>query len=78
MSAPEYSLRDEYGFVRGQLFSPEILFPEMMKVDLNKLGFDLRVPIFFLEGRHDQYCSSFLGLVVQSNDQGSAQRIYLV
>ena len=28
----------------------------MMKVDLNRLGFDFRAPIFFFEGRHDPYC----------------------
>ena len=56
VSAPEYSLADDYGFVRGQFFSAKILLPEMMKVDLNKLGSDFREPIFFFEGRHDQYC----------------------
>jgi pimeloyl-ACP methyl ester carboxylesterase len=56
VTAPEYSLVDDYGFFRGMWLSTEILFPEMMKVDLNQLGHDFRVPIFFLEGRHDQYC----------------------
>jgi len=28
----------------------------VMKVDLNRLGFDFRAPIFFFEGRHDPYC----------------------
>jgi pimeloyl-ACP methyl ester carboxylesterase len=56
VSAPEYSLADDYGFVRGQMFSGEILFPELTKVDLNKLGSDFRVPIFFFEGRQDPYC----------------------
>jgi pimeloyl-ACP methyl ester carboxylesterase len=56
VSAPEYSLADDYGFVRGQLFSAKILLPELTKVDLNKLGSDFRAPIFFFEGRHDPYC----------------------
>ncbi len=56
VSAPEYSLVDDVGFVRGQLFSLEILTPEMMEVDLDKLGPDFRVPILFFEGRHDPYC----------------------
>lgn len=55
ISAPEYSLADDYGFIRGQQFSA-ILFPEVMKIDLNKLGPDFRVPIFFFEGRQDPYC----------------------
>jgi pimeloyl-ACP methyl ester carboxylesterase len=56
VSAPEYSLVDDYGFIRGQMFSGEILFPELMKVDLNRLGPDFREPIFFFEGRQDPYC----------------------
>jgi pimeloyl-ACP methyl ester carboxylesterase len=60
MSAPEYSLADDYGFFRGQLFSGEVMLPELEKIDLNKLGSDFRVPIFFFEGRHDPYCPSSL------------------
>jgi proline iminopeptidase len=56
VSTPEYSLRDDYGFIRGQLFSAKILLPEVMRVDLDKLGSDFRVPIFFFEGRQDPYC----------------------
>ena len=55
-SAPEYSLADDFGFVRGQMFSGEILFPELVKVDLGRLGTEFRVPIFFFEGRRDPYC----------------------
>jgi len=60
LSAPEYSLADDFGFVRGQLFSLEILTPEIMRIDLNKLGSDFQVPIFFFEGRNDPYCRSSL------------------
>jgi pimeloyl-ACP methyl ester carboxylesterase len=56
VSAPEYSLADDFGFFSGQLFSLEILVPQMMKVDLTQLGSDFRVPIFFFEGGHDPYC----------------------
>jgi pimeloyl-ACP methyl ester carboxylesterase len=58
VSAPEYSLADDYSFIHGQtsLFSVKILLPEAMKVDLTKLGPDFRVPIFFFEGKDDQYC----------------------
>jgi pimeloyl-ACP methyl ester carboxylesterase len=55
-SAPEYSLADDFGFVRGQMFSAQILFPELAKVDLTQLGPDFQVPIFFFEGRQDPYC----------------------
>jgi len=56
LSAPEYSLADDFGFFQGQLFSLEVLVPEMMKVDLTQYGSAFSVPIFFFEGRHDPYC----------------------
>jgi pimeloyl-ACP methyl ester carboxylesterase len=56
ISAPEYSLADDYGFIQGMSFSRDVMLPEVMKVNLSKLGFDFRVPIFFFEGRHDPYC----------------------
>jgi proline iminopeptidase len=55
VSAPQYSLADDLGYVRGQLFSLEILLPEMRKVDLTQLGSDFQVPIFFFEGRFDPF-----------------------
>jgi proline iminopeptidase len=56
VSAPEYSLLDDYAWIHGTQFSLSVLLPEVMKVDLSKLGFDYRTPIFFFEGRHDPYC----------------------
>lgn len=56
LSAPEYSLMDEYGFFRGQTLSLQTLFPAVMQVDLTKLGSNFREPIFFFEGRNDPYC----------------------
>jgi pimeloyl-ACP methyl ester carboxylesterase len=56
VSAPEYSLADDYGFIRGQSLSANVLLPEAMKVDRNKLGINFRAPILFFEGRHDPYC----------------------
>jgi hypothetical protein len=60
VSAPEYSLADDYGFLRGMFFSVNILLPELWKVDLSKIGYDFRVPIFFFEGKYDPYCPSSL------------------
>lgn len=54
-SAPEYSLADVFAFVRGQLFSLEVLLPQTRNVDLAQLGSDFRVPLVFLQGRHDSY-----------------------
>jgi len=55
LSAPEYSLGDVYGFTRGQLFSLQVLIPEVKKLDMATLGTDFRVPVFFFQGRHDPY-----------------------
>jgi proline iminopeptidase len=56
ISAPEYSLADDIGFVRGQMLSGEVLFPELSLVDLSRLGPNFDVPVFFFEGRQDPYC----------------------
>jgi proline iminopeptidase len=56
LSAPEYSLGDVYGFTRGQIFSLEVLIPEVKRVDVATIGTDFRVPLFFFQGRHDPYC----------------------
>jgi pimeloyl-ACP methyl ester carboxylesterase len=56
ISSPEYSLADDFAYLRGSMFSAEVLLPETMKIDLTQLGTDYRVPVFFFEGRHDPYC----------------------
>lgn len=56
LSAPEYSLRDVYGFTRAQIFSLETMIPEVSNIDLAALGTSFRVPILFFHGRHDPYC----------------------
>jgi pimeloyl-ACP methyl ester carboxylesterase len=56
VSAPEYSLADDAGWIRGSTFSLDTIFPALMDVDLTKLGPDFRVPILFFEGRVDPYC----------------------
>jgi proline iminopeptidase len=60
VSAPEYSLADDYGFLRGMSFSLDTFFPQVTKVDLTQVGLEFRAPIFFFEGRYDQYCPSSL------------------
>ena len=59
-SAPEYSLADDYGFIRGMSLSRDTFFAQVAKVDLSQLGFDFRVPIFFFVGKYDPYCRSSL------------------
>ena len=56
VSAPEYSIADDIGFVRGSTFSLQVMMPQMMEFDLTKLGPDFREPLFFFEGRLDPYC----------------------
>ena len=56
ISAPEYSIADVIGFVRGQTFSLQVMMPQMMEFDLTKLGSNFSVPLFFFEGRLDPYC----------------------
>jgi proline iminopeptidase len=58
--APEYSLLNDLDWFRGQLFSVDVLLPELSKMSFADLGYDYRVPIFFLEGRHDPYTPSTL------------------
>jgi pimeloyl-ACP methyl ester carboxylesterase len=60
ISAPEYSLADDYGWLQGNPFSLDVMLPQVAKVDLGKLGSDFRTPIFFFEGRYDPYCRSSL------------------
>jgi pimeloyl-ACP methyl ester carboxylesterase len=60
VSAPEYDLADDYGWLRGTPFSINIMLPQLAKVDLNELGSDFRAPICFFEGRHDPYSPSSL------------------
>jgi pimeloyl-ACP methyl ester carboxylesterase len=56
VSAPEYSLADDYAFVRGQQLSLNVFLPQMADLDLAKLGLDFRTPIFLFEGKQDPFC----------------------
>lgn len=59
-SAPEYSLVDDYGFLRGMSLSIDTMFSQVRGINLTKLGLEFLAPIFFFEGRYDQYCPSSL------------------
>jgi len=58
--APEYSLMNDVDWMRGQLFSVEMLLPGLSKVSLGDIGYEYRTPVFFFEGRHDPYTPSSL------------------
>jgi pimeloyl-ACP methyl ester carboxylesterase len=49
----EYTLSDRINFFRGILGSMRSLWPQLLEVDLFKSVPELRVPVFFIEGRHD-------------------------
>jgi proline iminopeptidase len=56
--APQYSLLDDVNWIRGQLFSVEALLGGLSNVSFDQLGYEYRVPVFFLEGRRDPYTPS--------------------
>ncbi|WP_298584637.1 alpha/beta fold hydrolase [uncultured Kocuria sp.] len=49
----EYTLGDRINFFRGVMGSMELLWPELLEVNLRETVPELRVPVFFVEGRHD-------------------------
>jgi proline iminopeptidase len=76
LTAPEYSLTDVFGFARAQLFSLEVMIPQMQKIDAAMLGTDFRVPIFFFQGRLDPYTRP--ALIAKYADTITAPRRELV
>ena len=53
VSASEYNLLDRVNFFRGIFSSVRLLGPELMTVNLNEQAPSLKVPIYFLLGKHD-------------------------
>ena len=51
--SPEYSLKDKVNFFRGIMSSGRILWPELIKIDLISNAPCLRIPVYFLLGKHD-------------------------
>jgi pimeloyl-ACP methyl ester carboxylesterase len=49
----EYGLFDRINVFRGVLGSMKLLWPQLFKVDLFRSVPELKVPVFFIEGRHD-------------------------
>jgi pimeloyl-ACP methyl ester carboxylesterase len=49
----EYTLADRVNVFRGILGSMRLLWPELLDVDLFESVPELKVPVFFMEGRHD-------------------------
>ena len=55
-TAPEYSLGDDIGFMRGMALSLEMFLPQLTDIHLAQMGSEYRVPVFFFEGRDDPFC----------------------
>ena len=56
----EYTLRDRVNFFRGVLGSMRALWPQLLDVNLFEQVPEMRVPVFFMEGRHDWEVPSIL------------------
>jgi pimeloyl-ACP methyl ester carboxylesterase len=52
----EYTLADRVNYFRGILGSMRLLWPELLQVDLFASVPEMRVPVFFMEGRSDWEC----------------------
>jgi pimeloyl-ACP methyl ester carboxylesterase len=49
----EYDLTDRINFFRGIFGSMRLLWPQLMNIDLFKSVPELKIPVFFMEGRFD-------------------------
>jgi pimeloyl-ACP methyl ester carboxylesterase len=56
----EYTFVDRVNFFRGILGSMRLLWPQLLNVDLFKSVPEMKIPVFFLEGRFDQEVPSEL------------------
>jgi pimeloyl-ACP methyl ester carboxylesterase len=54
----EYTLADRVNVIRGIHGSMRLLWPELFEVDLFESVPEIKVPVFFMEGRHDHECPS--------------------
>ena len=53
ISATEYTLLDKVNFFRGLLGSMQLLWQELMTINLMKQAPNLKVPVYFLLGKYD-------------------------
>lgn len=50
---PEYGWLDRVGFVLGGMFTFNKVFPQLQDFDFREDALDLKVPVYFMLGRHD-------------------------
>ena len=53
LTSSEYGLYDKVNLSRGELQTVGVVFPQLWSVDFRKQATRLKVPIYFLMGRHD-------------------------
>jgi pimeloyl-ACP methyl ester carboxylesterase len=58
--ATEYSWRDRINYFRGIFASMRLMWRQILSIDLMKQAPELKVPVYFLEGRHDYEAPSVL------------------
>lgn len=52
----EYTMIDRFNFFRGAFGSQALLWPQLMKIDLFRIVPEIKVPVFFMEGKFDYEC----------------------
>jgi pimeloyl-ACP methyl ester carboxylesterase len=60
LKTAEYGWRDRVNFFRGIFASMRLLWPQILAIDLPRQVPELRVPVYFVEGRHDWEAPSVL------------------
>jgi pimeloyl-ACP methyl ester carboxylesterase len=60
LEATEYRWIDRINFFRGIFASMRLLWPQILNVNLMEQASELKVPVYFLEGRHDYESPSLL------------------
>lgn len=53
MSAHDYGLYDKVNYVRGVLETLDVVYPQLWDIDFRKTAVEIKVPVYFLLGRHD-------------------------
>jgi pimeloyl-ACP methyl ester carboxylesterase len=60
LKASEYGWPDRINVFRGIFASMRLLWPQILSIDLMRQAPELKVPVYFLEGRHDHEAPSVL------------------
>ena len=53
LASPEYGLYDKVSYVRGVIETLDVVYPQLWDIDFRKTATEIKVPVYFLLGRHD-------------------------